>query len=60
MTGRILWERSEVGVAICSGEFGISAGLSEFTALRESIIIPGLRPRMIVAMVGLVCSDQLS
>ena len=30
------------------------------TVLRESIIIPGLRARMIVAMVGLVCSDQLS
>ena len=30
MTGRILCERSEVGVAICSGEFGISAGPSEF------------------------------
>ena len=30
------------------------------TVLRESKIIPGLRTRMIVAMVGLVCSDQLS
>ena len=30
------------------------------TVLRESKIIPGLRMWMIVAMVGLVCSDQLS
>ena len=30
------------------------------TVLRESKLIPGLRTRMIVAMVGLVCSDQLS
>ena len=29
------------------------------TVLRESKIIPGLRTRMVVAMVGLVCSDQL-
>ena len=30
------------------------------TVLRESNKIPTLRTRMIVAMVGLVCSDQLS
>ena len=30
-TGRILWEHTEVGVAISSGEFGISAGSSEFS-----------------------------
>ena len=36
------------------------AGESGITVLRESKIIPGLRMWMIVAMVGLVCSDQLS
>ena len=30
------------------------------TLLRESIKIPGLCRRMSVAVVGLVCSDQLS
>ena len=37
-----------------------AAAVRLVTVLRESIIIPGLCRRMSVAVVGLVCSDQLS
>ena len=41
-----------------TGERALHVPLS--TVLRESIKIPGLCRRMSVAVVGLVCSDQLS
>ena len=56
-----MWEDLEAGHTPC---FGHTFELEEHTPrtttlLRESIIIPGLCRRMSVAVVGLVCSDEL-